>query len=233
MIGAADLYRLQELDLATDAALTALAAVEGELGRDEEVAAARRDVQEQGEALARLQRSQQDRELAAETLRTRAKAAERKLYDGSVRNPRELTDLQQDLEVLTRHLRGEEDQLLGFMLQAEEDEAGLRAAEAALAELEGRWQRQQEELRGQQTALQAELGELATKRASEAGGVEVAVMALYDVLRERRQGRAVAKVERGMCQGCRITLPMSVLQRVRQGTDLVQCTSCERILYMD
>jgi len=42
----------------------------------------------------------------------------------------------------------------------------------------------------------------------------------------------VVKVERGMCQGCRISLPMSVLQKARSGFDVVQCVSCERILYV-
>jgi predicted nucleic acid-binding Zn-ribbon protein len=51
-------------------------------------------------------------------------------------------------------------------------------------------------------------------------------------LLERRQGRAVAKVERGMCGGCRISLPMTVLQKARSGLDVVQCVSCERILYV-
>jgi predicted nucleic acid-binding Zn-ribbon protein len=43
----------------------------------------------------------------------------------------------------------------------------------------------------------------------------------------------VAHVERGMCKGCRITLPMSVLQKARAGVGLVQCVSCERILLVN
>jgi predicted nucleic acid-binding Zn-ribbon protein len=35
-----------------------------------------------------------------------------------------------------------------------------------------------------------------------------------------------------MCQGCRISLPMSVLQRARTGVSVVQCVSCERILLL-
>jgi predicted nucleic acid-binding Zn-ribbon protein len=40
----------------------------------------------------------------------------------------------------------------------------------------------------------------------------------------------VAVVERGLCQGCRISLPMSVVQKARAGAGLVKCVSCERIL---
>jgi len=37
-------------------------------------------------------------------------------------------------------------------------------------------------------------------------------------------------VEQGLCQGCRISLPMSIVQKARAGVGLVQCVSCERIL---
>jgi len=43
---------------------------------------------------------------------------------------------------------------------------------------------------------------------------------------------SVAKVEGGACQGCRISLPMNLLQKARSGNSLVQCSSCERVLYL-
>ena len=46
-----------------------------------------------------------------------------------------------------------------------------------------------------------------------------------------RKGQAVARVEQGTCQGCRISLPMNELQQARTGK-LVQCSSCGRILYL-
>ena len=60
--------------------------------------------------------------------------------------------------------------------------------------------------------------------------MDLAALSLYRALRERRQATAVAVVERGLCQGCRISLPMSVVQKARAGAGLVQCVSCERIL---
>jgi predicted nucleic acid-binding Zn-ribbon protein len=63
--------------------------------------------------------------------------------------------------------------------------------------------------------------------------VDPKTLSFYDALRAKHQGRAVAKVERGTCGGCRISLPMSLLQRARSGSHvMVQCSSCERILYV-
>jgi predicted nucleic acid-binding Zn-ribbon protein len=117
-------------------------------------------------------------------------------------------------------------------MKVEEQEAALREAEAVLKEVEARWQGEQSDLLGQKERLEAELAELEKSRQAQAGSIDGRVLELYDVLRDRRQGKAVVKVERGMCQGCRISLPMSVLQKTRSGFDVVQCVSCERILYV-
>jgi uncharacterized protein len=76
------------------------------------------------------------------------------------------------------------------------------------------------------------LEQLRGRRQREEERVERADLVLYNRLRRARAGRAVAKVERGTCQGCRITLPTTVFQRARSGLKIVQCTSCERILYV-
>ena len=74
---------------------------------------------------------------------------------------------------------------------------------------------------------------LEAKRDGQVDGMDAAALSIYQALRERWQGPAVAIVERGLCQGCRITLPMSVLQKARSGLGLVRCVNCERILLVN
>jgi predicted nucleic acid-binding Zn-ribbon protein len=78
--------------------------------------------------------------------------------------------------------------------------------------------------------LQPEAERLQTQRDAQASDIARAPLSLYRLLRERLRGVAVAGVERGMCQGCRITLPTNIIQKARQPGALVQCVSCERIL---
>ncbi len=91
---------------------------------------------------------------------------------------------------------------------------------------------EQEDLQGRQATLGAEIAVLEERRSEQASGINGAVLPLYERLRAARQGRAVAKVEGGACQGCRISLPMNLVKLARSSNDLVQCTNCERILYM-
>jgi predicted nucleic acid-binding Zn-ribbon protein len=229
---AAELYALQEIDSAIDVARATLTAVEEQLGETEELTAARAAVEEHREAFRALHESQRGVEWQVDDARSHVAAVEKKLYGGTVRNPKELEGLNDDANMLKGQLRLREDELLNHMVKVEEEESALRQAEVALKDVQGSWQSEQEDLMGQKARLEAELAELEKSREAQAARIEGRTLELYDFLRDRRQGRAVAKVERGMCQGCRISLPMSVLQKARSGFDVVQCVSCERILYV-
>jgi len=226
----AELYALQEVDLALDRAMARLVEIETALGESEELVEGRQGAEERRGRVAELRSQQTEREWAVDEARAKASVVEKKLYGGSVRNPKELEDLQADLASLQGQVRRREDALLAVLVELEDAETELRSAEAALSEVEARWQAGQERLRQEKGQLEPEIARLQEKRARQTQEMDQAVLGLYRVLRERRDGQAVARVERGMCQGCRITLPMSLLQKARSGVGLTQCVSCERIL---
>jgi hypothetical protein len=229
---AGELYDLQQIDSAIDAAKAGLAAVEEQLGESEELIASRQAVEERREALKGLRDRQRDQEWQVEDLRSRLATVEQKLYGGSVPNPRELAGLKEEADVFSKQISRLEDDLLSLMVGADEAAAAQKEAKSSLAAVEARWGKDQQDLLGQKERLEAELAELGQGRDRESGRLDPRVLSTYERLRESRQGRAVAKVERGMCQGCRITLPVGVLQKARTGFEVVQCVSCERILYV-
>lgn len=233
MTTAAELYALQETDLAIDDAVARLTEVEAQLGETEELIDARERVDQCREMVQPLREGQKGLDWEAEETRGKAAGIEKKLYGGGVRNPKELEDLQADLTSLRGQLRKREDALLETMLELDEAETALKDAEAALAEIEASWKADQASFRDTQATLKQEIEALQAKRARQADGMDATAHSLYQALRERRQGAAVAVVEQGLCRGCRISLPMSVLQRARAGLGLVQCVSCERILLVN
>lgn len=230
MTSAAELYALQEIDLALDRARARLADIEAELGESEELVEARRRAEEKRQVVAALRSQQADLEWAVDEVRAKASEVEKKLYGGSVRNPKELEDLQADLSSLQAQIRKREDALLALLVELEEAEAPFREAASTYSDLEARWREAQQALEVEKGEIEPEVERLQEKQAKQSDGIDRAALNLYRLLRERRGGQTVAKVERGMCQGCRITLPMSVLQKARAGLGLVQCVSCERIL---
>jgi len=230
MTSAADLYALQEIDLALERSLGRLAEIEAELGESGELVDARQDAEARRAAADQLRSRQADLEWSVDEVRSKSTEIEAKLYGGSVRNPKELQDLDADLRSLRTQTRTREDALLSLLVQLEEAETELKQAENGLAEVEALWSAHQQELLEEKGRIEPEVAQLQARRGAQTADIDRAALSLYELLGVRRAGQAVARVERGMCQGCRITLPMSVLQRARAGLGLVQCVSCERIL---
>ena len=233
MTTASELFALQRTDLAFDSIVARLAGVEDQLGETEELTVARERLDQCQEEVREIQARKKEMDYQAEAARVKAAEIESKLYGGTVKNPKELEDFQADLTSLRGQLGNREDALLEAMLELEEGEAVLKEAEEALAKIETSWKAEQVTLRETQATLKQEIAELEAKRLDQLEGMDQVALSLYGLLRERRQGTAVAVVERGLCQGCRISLPMSILQQARAGVGLVQCVSCERILLVN
>jgi predicted nucleic acid-binding Zn-ribbon protein len=223
---------LQETDLALDKALARLSEIEEALGESDELIEARRAVEERAAVLHDLRATQKDHELATDEVRNHAAEIEKKLYSGSIKNPKELQDYDADLKSLKEQTRHKEDELLAILEQVDAAEKEHAAAEAVFNEIDSAWRGGQDEMLAEKARLEPEVQRLQATRADQATGFERTLIGLYDLLRQRRGGSVVAGVERGMCQGCRITLPTSVMQRARSGVGVVQCVSCERILIL-
>jgi predicted nucleic acid-binding Zn-ribbon protein len=157
---------------------------------------------------------------------------EEKLYGGEVKLPKELKALQDDVQAHQHQLSTMEERALAALGRVEQARSALEAArEERDARLEERG-RLVQSLQAEQNDIDSALEQLRTRRDRQKDRVERGDLQLYERLRRARSGRAVSKVERGTCQGCRITLPTTVFQRARSGLKIVQCTSCERILYV-
>jgi len=230
MTAATELFALQEIDLALDRARARLQEIDEGIQETEELAEARQLKIDKEEVLSGLRSKQRELEWEVDQVRSKASEMEAKLYGGTVRNPKELSDLDTDVRALKAQASKREDVLLALMEEAETAEGEWRAAETEYSRIEADWSANRKVLLDEKAELEPEVQRLELQRTEQLSEIDRASFRLYEILRERRAGHAVARVEQGMCQGCRITLPMSVLQKTRTGVGLVQCVSCERIL---
>jgi predicted nucleic acid-binding Zn-ribbon protein len=86
------------------------------------------------------------------------------------------------------------------------------------------------ELEKNEQELGGELKKLRQSRDGVTPDIPPSAMSVYEGLRKTRDGVAVSRVVRLMCQQCRLTLPTMELQRARAAQTIVQCSSCQRIL---
>lgn len=229
MSRAASLYRLQKLDSEADHKQSRLETVRAALGETPALRRAQARVQKAAAAVQQRRTHQRDLDLTVRSIKDEIAAAEKQLYSGSIRNPKELTDLQAKAASLKRLLEHKEDDLLEAMIGLEEAEAELEAAQAHLAETEAAWQADQGVLSGEKEQLERRLAEIAREREVLLPSLRADDLTLYRSLRQRRGGVAVAMMRGGACTACGMEVPPG---RLEQGhaAGLLTCGNCERIL---
>lgn len=227
---ARQLYQLQEIDLAIESTERALKHVASQLGESGEVVKVQQQLDSEKQRLEDLKHQQLSAEWEIDDVVTKLAAAEETLFSGRVRNPKELTNLQHEVDGLKSRRDQMEEKALEVIERVEQSEASVAKTSHQLETLTADWQHQQKQLAEERERLKAALADLGGKRQLLAGEIEPQAVEFYQGLKEDK-GMAVARVEQGICRGCRISLPTTELQQARGGK-LVQCSSCGRILFL-
>jgi len=227
---AKQLYRLQEVDLEIESGERALEQVTSQLGDSQAVIKTQKQLELEQKRLEESSRRQRSAEWEIDDITTKLVTAEEQLFSGRVKIPKELTNLQHEVEAFKARRDRLEEQALEIIDQVEQSEASVVKINSELEKLKADWQRQQKQLTDEMEKLKATLADLRDKRQRLAGEVDPSAFEFYQDLRKGK-GIAVARVEQGICRGCRISLPTTDLQQARSG-NLVQCSSCGRILFL-
>jgi len=205
-------------------------AIDARLAGDEALEAARSAVAEREAELRDLRRRQREEEARIADLNAKIVPEERRLYDGSVRSPTELASLARAVEPLTAQRSRPQDALLDPLGQIEEAEARLNEARQALAERERAWEAETQTLRQERAALEEARERVAAERARHLPAAPAALVAVYEDLRRRKGGVAVARIQGGTCSACHVSVPDAVRRAARTPGSVARCPNCERIL---
>lgn len=227
------LWDLQELDLSL-----------GALAEQFEGTPLRREAEEAAESLARIeeergrvkQELQEQRktlrrgELDLETVTAEHGELNKKLYSGTVKNIKELEQMEIKLGSVKEKQLAQEEKLLSLMEAIESGEERLRdlagEVDAAVAEHQRRQRLLEEEL----ARIDYEREELQQQRDELAEKIEPARLRLYGDQAQRHQGRGVARVINDICQGCSVFISSAQRGFLYDPQALVYCENCGRLL---
>jgi uncharacterized protein len=179
-----------------------------------------------------LNREQAKAEGDVEQVRARIDRDRQRLDGGMVNSPRELENLQSEVQSLHRRQSDLEEVVLDVMERREGAQAAL---DQATAERDGLGAKLVEVTGARDTAL-AELADQSAKAADRRTEVSAAVPAdlleLYDKLRAQHGGVGAAALRQRRCQGCNLTLNTVDVNAIRSAPDdeVLRCEECRRIL---
>ena len=152
-------------------------------------------------------------------------------HKAAVKTNQEYTALLHEISTAKSEKDALEDKLLVLMEQADAHTSELKAAQAAVAAEETKAAAARKALDADRAALIAEIERLAGERRKAAADVDARTIALYEQLIKGRRGVAVARMNGEICDACHVRLRPHVTQQIRRNDSIVQCDSCQRILY--
>lgn len=223
------LVRLAEIDARARAIDERLKGIPAELEeRRAAVRALEQLVERQRGAIAEAERllAQQDADLASRNealARAKAKSAK-------ARTMREAEAAERELDAIRKSIKDGETEKARLREKIDEIRASLAEPERTLAE-------QQADLAKAESDAVARLAELNAERETIVAGrdewtrkIDKQYLRLYDRLRARLVP-AVCEVTGETCTGCRMRFPPQRFIQLQRATDIMQCQSCQRIVY--
>jgi predicted nucleic acid-binding Zn-ribbon protein len=223
-------FELQQLELAVQSKCKLLEEINLHIRYNEAFENASAELLAAEKSQTDVEKQYKDLDWEAEELRGHIKQIDDKLYGGKIKNPKELLGFEQEAGMLKANLRKKDDVLLDLMEKIEAGKTSFRTLRDKLAVAEKNWQKEKDELAVQAEETKKELSGLEKKCEDTLSMLDKATLSTYEGIKGRK-GMAVVKVEQGRCLGCRVTLSVSELQRVR-GEAVVICSNCGRILYL-
>lgn len=231
MSNALTLYRLQQVDSRLDQIQSRLEAIQFALENNAELKAARENLEQAQAGLQEVEHALKLAENDSQDQRIKLEQVESTLYSGHTQNPKELKDLETDAASLKRRLGELEDIQLENMLEIENARERVQRMEAEYNVIQGQVISQNASLQTEQGTLQKERERFHAQRLAAISGIDAATLSLYESLRQKRSGVAVAVVSENSCESCGASLTPGHAQSVRISNQLVHCPMCGRILY--
>ena len=225
------LYDLQQVDSSIQETSERLSANRAAIADDSAVRAASEKKAGLEADLTKAKVAQRTSESELRALESKIGEISARMYSGQVTSERHYEAMGEERSFLEAQKGDEEDRLLETMVRIDDLESDLAETESTLGDLTRTRSSLVERLSAENEVLESDLAEFSGQRVALVTEVPAPALATYRTLLERREGRAVALVERGICEGCRLTLPTGELSRVRSEEGIHQCSSCSRILF--
>ncbi|MCA1584571.1 MAG: C4-type zinc ribbon domain-containing protein [Acidobacteria bacterium] len=224
------LIRLQEIETkAADAGRRLSEAPERIAALDSTLAAAREEVDRAKQAIADNQTARRLIEKDLAVVQQRQSKYKDQLME--VKTNREYHAMQTEIATANAEVGKFEERILIGMVEADDLTAKLKTAEQTLVAEEAR-------IRAERSVIErdaAEMKTLAASLAREREGLVARmprnVVELFERVSKGRHGLAVVPARDERCSECHVRLRPQVFNHIRKNDQIVQCDSCQRILY--
>jgi hypothetical protein len=149
----------------------------------------------------------------------------------AVKTNQEYHAVQKEIGFAQGEIKTLEDQVLERMVEADDLNALVKRAESELAAEQKAVDAERKTSASELAGLKASLEKIAVERAEVLRSLSPKVLAMFELVSQRRNGIGVAEARDGVCTVCHVRLRPQVFNTILKNEQIVQCDSCQRIMY--
>ena len=224
------LYRIQQLELEIIDQTKRIKAIDLQLEDNAGLHEAEADFETAKVAFEEAVKRANEMNLEIATLIDKKQNSETRLYSGEVTNPKEMQDLQMEIESLARRNDVLDDELLRIISHRDACQATLKECESALNDIGEERKEENKNLLKEKKSLASAVKKQLSKRKAAVAELPAELFKTYNVLRAKKANRPVSVLRDDACTICGIEQNSTVITAINRSSDLVNCQSCGRIL---
>lgn len=226
------LVELQKIDLEIDEFMRRKIDLPGAIERlDEELKAVEQTLEEDGQRLERLKADHKTKETALKNSIENARKTKGRLLE--VKTNKEYEATLKEIDAVNERSSAIEDEIINILEEIDRISEDLRVKEKETNDCrfacEERKKRFEEEL----NSIDSALADVLKRRDNVRSRVQEQLLKKFDVIKNRKHGRAVVPARKEVCYGCHMNIPPQMYNELQKSDRLILCPHCERIIYWE
>lgn len=177
-----------------------------------------------------LKRRSRERSAEVDDLDAQVRRDEEKLKSG-LTSYKEMEALRQRIEHHRQRIDRLSDAALTLITQVETEEPKIRAAEETFLKWKKKIDEELAQIDQEIATQQRARAQIGQQRTASLAQIEAELLGQYEQLR-KRHANPIALVQNGICSGCHLRVSEIVVERLREGAEIISCENCSRLLYM-
>lgn len=158
--------------------------------------------------------------------------SEKKLYDGTITQAKELTQMQQKNDEYRETIRKTDETIFGLMELIEEKESELQKLQDEESKLARNISDLEAKNHQQNIRFEKEIAEAKSQAAEMRQGIAPELLSVFDKISRAHHGIAIAELQGDTCGACHVSLSSAIVQRIKKNDTLQTCENCGRIVYL-
>lgn len=226
------LVELQNIDLEIDEFMRRKINLPEAIERlDEELKTVEQTLEEDGQRLERLKVDHKTKETALKNSIDNARKTKGRLLE--VKTNKEYEATLKEIDTVNEKSSAIEDEIIHILEEIDRVSEDLKVKEKKTNDCrfscEERKKRFEEEL----NSIDSALTDVLKRRDIVRSRVQEQLLKKFDVIKNRKHGRAVVPARKEVCYGCHMNIPPQMYNELQKSDRLILCPHCERIIYWE